>query len=160
MNIFFNKLGSQLYDIIGSPENNTVGYAASQIFSKGYASGGVVTDEDGTRLTDSDPIGVNSLIRKAGNSLTKGLSTAADTYGKSFKDQMTMGHFIHTNFGQFFKGADPGGTNQQIKMPTNSVKATQATDPTEYYSRWYESMRRFAQANEVAAHGQQTVRSR
>lgn len=156
--MFFNKLGTQLYDIIGDPENNTVKHAVNQIFPKGFASGGIVGDE-GDRLTDNDPLGVNSLIHKEGNALAKGVSSAADAYGSSFKNQMTLGHFIHNNFGSFFKGADPGGTNDKMKQPT-PTKPTAATDPNDYYSKWYESMRRFAEAGEVAARGQAQVRSR
>lgn len=148
MNMFFTKVGQQLYDIIGSSENNTVGYAADQIFATGYAEGGLVGGDD--------PLGVNSLIKSG----MKGVSTATSNYDKTFKDQMTMGHFIHNNFGTFFKASDSGGTNKEIKSPIASTKPTTATDPNDYYARWYDSMRKFAQAAEVAQRGQTTIRSR
>lgn len=157
--MFFTKLGHQLYDIIGSPDNNTVAHASTQLFAQGFSEGGIVGDESTTRLTDNDPLGVNSLIRQGSKSLSKGLSNASTNYDKTFKEQMTMGHFIHNNFGTFFKGADTGGTNTQAKPPT-PAKGTTAVDPTEFYARWYNSMRQFAQASEVAQHGQTTVRSR
>jgi len=158
MNMFFSKMGTQLYDIIGSAENNTVGHVANQLFGKGYAEGGIVGDE-GTKLTDYDPLGTNSLIHKTGTALTKGIGGAAEAYGKSFREQMTMGHFIHNNFGSFFKASDTGGTNSQIKPPTQG-KATAATDPNDFYAKWYDGMRRFAEASEVAGRGQAQVRSR
>ncbi len=154
--MFFTKMGHQLYDIIGSSDNNTVGHVADQVFTKGYASGGIVGDESGTKLTDNDPLGVNSII-KAG---TKGLSSAATNYDKTFKDQMTLGHFIHNNFGNFFHASDMGGTNKEVKQPVASTKAATAVDPGEYYAKWYMDMRRFAEAGEVAQRGQTQVRSR
>jgi hypothetical protein len=154
MNKFFTSIGQQLYDIIGDKDNNTVGK-----FAQGFASGGIVSDESSTKLTDNDPLGVNSIIKQSGDAITKSFSNAATNYDKTFRDQMTMGHFIHNNFGNFFKATDSGGTNAAIKTPIAS-KATQATDPADFYAKWYEGMRRFAEASEVASRGQTTVRSR
>lgn len=160
MNMFFTKVGQQLYDIIGSPDNNSVGYAHKQLFAQGFSEGGLVGDESTTHLTDNDPLGVNSMIRTGSKAITKGLSSAASNYDKSFKEQMTLGHYIHNNFGSFFKGADPGGTNDKMKMPTQTKAAPAAVEPNEFYNSWYMSMRRFAEASEVAQRGQTTVRSR
>src|SRR5678809_321164 len=130
MNMFFNMIGKQLYDLVGDSESNTVGNVA-----KGFASGGIVGDESSTTLNDNNPLGINSIIRQEGNALSKGLSGAVDTYGKSFRDQLTLGHFIHNNFGNFFRGADPGGTNSSMKPPSQG-KVSPATDPNDFYSRW------------------------
>jgi hypothetical protein len=160
MNMFFTKVGQQLYDIIGNSENNTVAHAYNQVFTQGFAEGGIVGDESTTRLTDTDPLGVNSMIRTGSKAITKGLSSASANYDKTFREQMTMGHFIHNNFGTFFKGADTGGTNEKMKMPTPNKGPLPATDPEEFYAKWYMGLRRFAEAGEVATRGQAQVRSR
>lgn len=157
--MFFSKLGKELYDIIGSPERNNVGHAADQLFGKGYASGGIVGDESGTKLTDNDPLGVNSSIKQAGNNLTKSVSNTANNYDRAFKEQMTITHFIHNNFGSFFKPSDTGGTNEKMKTPM-PTKSNTAVDPSEFYAKWYNAMRQFAEASEVASRGQTKVQSR
>jgi hypothetical protein len=155
MNMFFTKLGHQLYDMIGSPENNTVGHVTSVM----YSEGGLVSDETGTRLTDNDPLGVNSLIKSGAKSISKTLTNNANDPNKAFKEQMTNLHYITSNFGHFFKGGDTGGTNDKIKPPVQG-KGISATDPNDFYAKWYMSMRRFSEAAEVASRGQTTVRSR
>lgn len=158
--MFFTKVGNQLYDIIGSAENNTVGNASSQIFATGYAEGGLVGDESATRLTDTDPLGVNSMIKQGAKSINKSFSDKGKDPNKAFREQMTNMHYIQSNFGQFFKGADTGGTNTAPKAPTQTKGVAEAVNPSEFYARWYESLRRFAEAQEVAQRGHQTVRSR
>ena len=158
--MFFTKVGNQLYDLIGSTENNTVGSVADNIFATGFAEGGLVGDESATRLTDNDPLGVNSMIKQGAKSINKTLAGKASDPNKTFREHMTNLHYIQSNFGHFFKGADTGGTNQQMKPPTQTKAAPDAATPSEFYARWYDSMRKFAEAGEVAQRGQTTVRSR
>jgi len=159
MNMFFTKIGQELYDIIGDQENNTVKHAHAKVF----AEGGAVYGEDGIKLTEGNPLGDDSLISKIGTSLTKGigssLTKSADAYGKSFRDTLSTGHFIHNNFGTFFKGGDPGGTNSAMKAPVQG-KAPQSVNPSDFYAQWYMDMRRFAEASELAQRGQTTTRTR
>lgn len=154
---FFDKLGTALNGIIGSPENNNVKYAIGEIFPQKFAAGGAVTDTG----PEGDPLSLNNVFR---NTVQAAGKTANDSYnamGKhsAYNDPYFLTSHIQNAYGRFFSGADTGSTNKPIQQP-QQAKPLQSEDPQTFYARWYQRMRNFAEAEEVASRGQTQIRSR
>ncbi len=148
---FFDTLGNTLNDIIGSHGNNNVGWAGKQVF--GYAEGGEVSTDD----------------FNPGTALGSALIAAKQTYGGKQDTSYIGGNFINSpsymmqhfsQLGKFFHGGEPGNLyTNRFKQP-EPTKTQAMENPNAYYSQWYERMRNFAQAEEVANRGQPQIRSK
>lgn len=142
----FDKLGGILSDTIGSHDNNHVGWAGENII--GYAEGGEV----------GDPLSAGNLLQSIGNAAKPAIDNGYGnaTLGKFYNSPVYIASH-YSQLGKFFNY--PGNSyNTTVKQPQPNAPA-EAEDPKDFYSRWYESMRRFAQAEEVATRGQPQVRS-
>lgn len=145
----FDTLGNLLNDIVQDSTNNTVGWAHEQLFPKGFSEGGVV--EEG---------GIGDYI--------KGIGSAAKSTMSSDKNDPLGAGFYHspahiaqsmTNLGKFFHVANTNEMNSnRFAKDQDQSKVPAATDPGEFYAKFYMSMRRFAEASEIAQRGQQQVR--
>ena len=149
----WDKLGAELNDIIGSHENNNVGWMYNQIYPKHFDEGGVAT-------SDTDPSLMGTL-----KTVAKGVK---DTYGGRQDTSALGGNFVNSptylmqhyyNAGKFFTGAESGNKYTDRYQNPHQSKVTQGEPASNFYAKWYETMRRFAEASEVANRGQTTVRS-
>lgn len=143
---YADQLSDQISDHIGpNPNDNTVGNVIPQIYP----------DLSGTGQDDNA-----SPIKKALTEVQKiAKSESQSPLGTLYGSPLTWTSHI-TNMSQFFKGGTPGNEyTNGFKKPQQNAPL-QATDPAQFYAKWFESMRRFAEASEVADRGQTTVRSR
>lgn len=148
---FFDTLGNTLNDIVNSHPNNNMGWAGQQVF--GYAEGGEVTD------TVSTP-GVLQALATAGKQTMNNSRQDTSYIGGNFINSPTYMMQHYSQLGKFFTGAEPGNLyTNRYKSPEPS-KPPVAENPNDFYARWYMSMRRFAEAEEVASRGQPQVRSK
>lgn len=158
----FDRLGDQLNDIIGDHKNNNVKYMAEQVF--GFASGGAVLEpsDDSAAASDTDlsnPLNLARAVAKAGKTVYGGGDNADSALGKlsSYNSPLFLTGHIQAA-GKFFNGAEPGNLyTNRYKQPEPN-KPTASENPTDFYARWYNRMREFAQASEVADRGQSQVR--
>lgn len=142
----WDRLGATLSDIIGSHDNNHVGWAGENIV--GYAEGGEV----------SDPLSTSGILSSIGNAAKPAVDKG---YGHGalgvFTNSPTYIMQHYAQLGKFF--SYPGNSyNTSFKQPQEGP-APEAADPKDFFSKWYESMRRFAQAEEIATRGQPQIRS-
>lgn len=123
-----------------NPDDNTVGAAVPKIYG---------TDDT------TDDNGLLAAVSKSAKDFK--ITTGTEKYTNSptyFAQHMTQ-------LGKFF-GAGVGSGNEytnRIQAPARS-KATQATNPEDFYAQWYNRMRNFSQAEEVASRGQGQIRGR
>lgn len=156
----FDQLGNTLNDLIGSHENNHVGHAGTQLF----ASGGLVGGDEGI----SDPqegLGLSSIMRDTARAANQGVfqnssNPAMGDKITAYNSPLFFTSHLTSAWGNFFHGPqpNPGGTNTSPQQPGKG-KAAQSENPTDFYARWYNRMREFAQAEEVANRGQSQVRT-
>lgn len=150
MNDLFDSLGNQLYDIIDNHENNNVGWMLKQFaLVKGFDEGGVVDDsiESGG--------GTLGVIGKA---VGKTLKQDTSALGGNFVNSPTYLAQHYTQAGKFFTGAEQGNKYTDHFQTPEKTKSPTSENPTDFYARWYNRMREFAEASEVANRGQTTVR--
>ena len=156
----FDQLGNSLNDLIGSHENNNVGHAGVHLF----ASGGLASSDD---LSDpQEGLSLSSVIRDTARAANQGVfnNSANPSMGDritSYNSPLFLTGHLASAWGHFFRGPEPnpGGTNQPPQKP-QAGKATQSENPTDFYARWYNRMREFAQAEEVSNRGQSQIRTR
>ena len=142
---------SQLSDMAGNdPDSNTVGSFFSKIFNPS-------TD------TSGDSTGSNSLA----STLTKAASSAA-SHGKYADSPLGSGFYNsppmiaqrYMELGKFFKGAEPGNEYTNHFQTPQKPQNPKAETLNAFYNQWYEKMRQFAEAEQVATRGQVQTRSR
>lgn len=142
----FDKLGQQLNDMIGSHENNNVAWAISNL--PGYAEGGEVSD-------DNSLLGVLKATGKA----AKDTFNNRDNILGNYTNSPTYQAQHYAQFGKFFTGAEQGNRyTDRYKQPEQS-KPQPSASPTEFYAKWYNRLREFAQASEVANMGDVKTKS-
>lgn len=158
---FFDTLGNSLNDLIGSHENNHVGHAGTQLF----ASGGLVGD-NGSLSDPQDGLSLSSVIRDTSRAANAGVFSNSSNPAMgdkitAYNSPLFFTSHLTSAWGNFFHGPQPspGSTNQPGKQPQGG-KAAQSENPTDFYARWYNRMREFAQAEEVADRGQSQIRTR
>lgn len=145
----FQGMSDTLADTIGpDPANNTVGYVGPQIYQ----------DNTGNSIDDtgSDTGLIHSLAKAAKSGLNN--SSAADSFYRSPAYMAQR----YTELGKFFGGLGTSSGAEytsRIKQPSHN-KPAQAENPSDFYARWYNKMRQFAESSEVANRGQTTVRTR
>lgn len=146
---FFDNLGNMLNDMIGTTQNNNVGWAGKQIF--GYAEGGEVEDP-------GSAAGLFHAVAGAAKNTMNRQDTSA--LGGNFVNSPTymMQHF--SQLGKFFNGAEPGNQYTNHYKPPEPSKPPQAADPNDFFAKWYMSMRKFSEAAEVADRGNVITRSK
>jgi hypothetical protein len=157
MNEIFDKLGSTLNDLIGSPVNNNVGWAWENMKplaeeTQNFAEGGAVQSE-----TSSDHLpdwlkGTQTAIRDAGKSMSP--------YGGSYTNSPAYTAQHYTSMGKFFHVGEPTNNNSNRFPTTEKGKTTQSENPNDFFAKWYMGMRRMAEAQEVASRGQAGIRSK
>lgn len=175
MQKWFDTQQQSLIDLIDSPAQNNVGHFANQVF---FAGGGIA----GTYDSNTDPkTDSNTGLKTEANeiSLTQRLTSAADktfnvssdpntNQGKYGESPLGQGFYNsspyiashYTQLGKFFTGAGAGNEyTNRFDQPTKQP-AAKSENPGDFYARWYEGMRRFAEAEEVANHGQTIARSK
>lgn len=162
----FDTLGRSLNFLVDSHENNTVGYAAQGM---GYATGGVVggiTKNEGVDpYTDSGGSDTAALRQQlAANAKSSISAPDLNVFGGKetnyYNSPEGITQRITSGWGRFFSPQmNSGGTDSPIQKPGKN-KAAESTNPTDFYARWYNRMREFAQAEEVANRGQSQVRTR
>lgn len=159
---FFDRLGETLNDIIGTHANNNVSHAVDNIYPKKFAAGGAVTRDNVTdNGTLGDPLSTQNIFRSSVDALNKTVNDPYSAGGRhsAYNDPFFLTPHIQNSYGRFFTGADPGSTNKPIQQPQPN-KPLQSEDPETFYSRWYQRMRNFAEADEVASRGQTITRTR
>lgn len=147
----FDRLGETLNDMIGGHGNNSVGWAADQLFAQpqGFSEGGVVGD--------SNDFG--SYVRGIGQAASSTFKKS-DPMGAGFYSSPAYIAHSMTNLGKFFNVSDPNNMNVH-RFNTGDVPAgrnAKAENPDDFYAKWYMGMRRFAEAAEVASRGQAGIR--
>lgn len=165
MQAFFDKQQAILADMLEHSQQNHVGHFADQIFgfAKGGLAGGDSLDTDKTEAND------NLLSRIATSAQKSVTGTDSSVLGGKYGDSPLGAGFVnspayitqrYSDLGNFFKGGEPGNfyTNR-YEQPVKG-QSPQSAKPGDFYAQWYEGMRRFAEAKEVADAGQTTVRSR
>lgn len=165
MQAWFDATQKQLAGLINSPADNNVGHFVKEIFNtQGFAGGGLA-DTDGLRSESNDL----SLTQRILSSVDKGVSGAdSAALGKAGDNPLGGGFYNsapyiashYTNLGKFFSGAEPGNyyTNK-YEQPVKG-QAPKSDSPNTFYSQFYEGMRRFSEASEIANAGQTIVRPR
>lgn len=146
----WDKLGATLSDIIGSHDNNHVGWAGENII--GYAEGGEVSDPLSTSgILQSIGTAAKPVVDKGYGHGALGVFTNSPTY--------IMQHYAQ--LGKFFTGTGNSNPyNTSFKQPQERDSPTpEAADPNEFYAKWYAQMRKFAEAEEVASRGKPNIRS-
>ena len=142
---YADGLSDEMSDAIGSdPNNNTVGYVASQTLTN------PVQDN-----SNDNVLGITA--QKASQALQK--ASQQSPLGSPYAGPIGWTERI-SSLARFFNNPERGNqytTDLKKPIPT---QATKAVDPQEFYAKWYESMRRFAEAEEVASRGQTQVRTR
>lgn len=151
----FDRLGATLGDYLGSHENNNVGYIGKKVF--GFDEGGAVDTTDNTPDTPTWLKAINSVAGAAKQTIDKGYGYGATG---SFYNSPAYIASHYTALGKFFNSAEPGNKYTDRYISPTKVDNPQIEDPETFYARWYNRMRNFAQAEEIAGHGQPTVRSR
>lgn len=147
---FFDTLGNTLNDIIGEPTNNTVGWGHGEVF--GYAEGGIVGD-------DTSSSGLAGFINSLGNAAKQTMNKQDTSYlGGGFYNSPAYLTSHFTSLGKFFNPGNPMDANSNRFGPSEKAKPVQTVDPNDFYARWYMSLRRFAEAKEVANAGAATIR--
>ena len=164
MQAFFDQLQNQLADAIDHDTNN-VGHFATQVF--GFAQGGAVSSADPGLVEANSDIGLTQRIINAAQKTTTGADATASggRYGDSplgagFYNSAPYIASHYTQLGKFFSGADPGSKYTDHYTTPQKEQPVQSQNPEDFYARWYNRMRNFAQAEEVAAKGQTTVRTK
>jgi hypothetical protein len=147
MNDVFDSLGNILNDMISDPSKNNVGWAYEQLFPvQEFAEGGYV--EDYIK-------GIGSAAKQ-----TMSSSSRSDPLGAGFYSSPAHVANSMTNMGKFFHVSNPTEMNvSRFNKDQDASKSPKSEDPNEFYAKWYMSLRRFAEASEVASRGQAGVRS-
>lgn len=161
----FDRLGDTLNGLIGSHQNNNVKYAHEQVFAGGGFAGltcgvsNAVNSDSSLGSLLRNPSGCSSALKIAGAPQTNIFGGAEKNY---YSSPFAIGAHIQGSFGNFFRGvnADPGSTNKSVGKPQEGKPPPQSETPNDFYARWYNRMRQFAEAEEVAGRGQVQTRSR
>lgn len=168
MQDFFDSQQKTLASYLAAPEENTVNHFTGKVF--GFASGGLADSSDTTdnTLGSSDTGPSTSLLQRLINSAQKSFTSSnSSAFGGQYgSSPLGMGFYNSpaylaarfTDLGRFFTGAEPGNFYTNRYEQPQKTPALKSEDPAAYYSRWYERMRNFAQAEEVANRGQTQVR--
>ena len=164
---WFDSQQQKLADGI-DPITNTVGHFVKEIYKspQGFASGGLADN----KLSVDDESTNLALLRNIANEAKAG-TTGADAIasGGKYGDSATGSGFYnspaylmqhYSQLGKFFSGAEPGNAyTNRYAIPQKQTRPP-SEDPNDYYARWYDKMRQFAEAREVAGTGEAEVRSR
>jgi hypothetical protein len=134
-------------------EGNTVDNAINKTFNFNNSSTDYGTDNDSS---SSGGGLLHDLLTPAAQSLKK---QAEENYRTDFFHSPLYTTRQYQEMGKFFSPTEPGNfyTNRYAQPRKNQpVQSTKASD---FYERWYERMRNFAQGEEVATRGQPQIRS-
>lgn len=145
---WYDGQSDQLSDMIGSdPADNTVGSLHDQIYPT----------TDSSISEDSTPL---SLLKSGTAAIAKSAKSESQSpLGSIYGSPVSWINHI-MGVANYFKGDAKGNEyTDNIKKPQQQ-EPLKAVDPNSFYSKWYESMRRFSEAEEVASRGQTQVRSR
>jgi hypothetical protein len=149
----FDQFSNQQSDLIGSdPDNNTVGYVGSQLYTPSDDSAGVAA-----LSSLSNSTGGTSQAAKQEATFTK--QEQQSPLGSPFNSPIGWVNHI-MGIANYYKGAGAGNEyTNGFEKPQKNLPL-QATKPEEYYAHWYNLMREYSQAEEVADKGQSQVRTR
>lgn len=163
---WFDTMQERLADAI-DPSTNTVGHFIKQIYAApGFASGGSVNDtlNSDHELTDM------SVLKNIANQAKASTTTAdASVSGGKFGDTALGSAFYnspayimqhYSQLGKFFSGAESGNKYTDHYAVPQKTQAPVSEDPNDFYARFYNKMRQFAQAEEITGAGQAEVRTR
>lgn len=157
---FFDQQQRTLIDYIDTPSQNTVGHFTNQIFN--FAGGGLADNDTSLRSVSSDDYSLQRIMNSANSAFNGNGSVkyGSSPLGEGFYNSAPYIASHYTNLGKFFSGAPAGNeyTNHYTQPAKNP--AIKSEDPNSFYARFYEGMRRFAEAKEVADAGQTITRSR
>lgn len=156
----FDRLGGTLNDAIGSHDNNNVGWAHEQIFgSKAFADGGEVGDT--TDLTNNNDNSAFGYLKSAANAAKPFTNGRQDTsaVGGNYTNSPEYMMQKFSQLGKFFSGAESGNKYTDRYANPQQTNPAQSTKATDFYAKWYENMRRFAEAEEVTNRGQVKTKS-
>jgi len=165
MQAFFDKIQQELADAI-DPETNTVGHFVEQIYGtpKGFAAGGLAGDSG--LAEESSNIGLLQKLTNAAQKTTIGADSSANAFDNPLGKQSSYGSptFLashYTQLGKFFgSGQEPGNRYTDHYTTPQKGQPAQSQNPEDFYARWYNRLRNFAQATEIADRGQTTIRSK
>lgn len=153
MSPFYDGVGDSMSSMIGSdPNQNSVG----NVWDSVYPSDGSVGGCTCMALYYNNKT-ANQQQKQANACSTSVLkSPLGSEYGTSF--QWARGI---QDWAQFFKGVGPGNeyTNHLVTQKPMFGKGAEAVNPEEFYNKWYDRMRHFAQAEALVDKGNQ-VRTR
>jgi len=165
MQAFFDQLQNQLADAIDHDTNN-VGHFATQVFR--FAQGGAVSSADPGLMEASSELGLTQKIINAAQKTTTGADASAS--GGKYGDSPTGAGFYnsapyiashYSQLGKFFgSGTESGNKYTDHYTTPQKEQPVQSQNPEDFYARWYNRLRNFAQATEVADRGQTTVRTK
>lgn len=126
----------------------------------GNTVGSYIRNMYGTNSSDPSIIdkALNASSAPRSSTIDPGKQAAIDTLGSSFYSSAPHIAAQYTQLGKFFSGGEPGNlyTNRYEK-PQEGAPLTAET-PTKFQNSWFESMRDFSRAQEVADRGQSQVR--
>ncbi len=168
MQAFFDKLQNELADAI-DPENNNVGHFVEQVFGtpKGFAQGGAVSSVDPGIAEEGSALGSMQKIVNAAQKSTIGANASASggrfgdsPLGQGFYNSAPYIASHYTQLGKFFSGADPGSKYTDRYESPQKGQPAQSQNPEDWYAKFYNRLRNFAQATEIAGRGQETVRTK
>lgn len=162
MQQFFDKIQSQLADMLSNPNDNNVGYFIKEIFNneppKGFAEGGLATEASDISMTQRIANAANQTTTALDKSMTGRYGDTA--LGESYTNSAPYIASHYTQLGKFFSGAEPGNKyTDRFESPIKG-QAPKSESPNTFYSRWYEGQRRFSEASEIANAGQTILRPR
>lgn len=163
---WFDKQQQLLADEI-TPDTNTVGQVVKEIYKdnspQGFASGGSVTDP--SISAENTDLSLQSRIANLANSGVVAADKAvAGRYddsplGTGFYNSPVYITQHYSQMGKFFSGAEPGNAYTNRYVTPQKTNPVASTDPSDFFAEWYNKMRNFAQAREVAGTGEAEVRS-
>ena len=172
MNDFFDQQGDKLAYMLRTGKLKTplrfanggaVGATLVGVDDQGNSVGNIVNKLWGNDSGSSDSTlgGIGDALQKAGSGLGTGSKgkNADSPLGGGFYNSAPYIAQHYTQLGKFFTGQD-APRNMEVEKPQHQSRPTPSEKPTDFYARWYEGMRRLAEAEEITNRGQPTVRSR
>jgi len=139
----FDNISNQMSDFIGAdPNDNTVSNVMDQIYPQ---------------MLDSDTGSLAKQAQKEQRAEDKYASQSV--LGSPYGGPLAWTERL-TGLSRFFSGAEKGNTYTDSFKKPQQQEPVKAVDPQQFYAKWYESMRRFAEAEEVSSRGQTVVRNR
>ena len=163
---FLDQMQNQLISYIDEPKQNSVGHFANTVFN--FAGGGLSSDENPYTTSSADNNLNNSdisFVQRMANATTKAINAdnpmkgyGSSPLGYGFYNSPAYLAARFTDLGRFFTQSEPGNFYTNRYKQPEPGQPVKSEDPVAFYSRWYERMRNFAQAEEVATRGQPQIR--